>query len=128
MRQCEIDGCLNNSSYKFKGEKARRCAKHKEDNMRKASICCYPGCLTEGSYHLEGSKERYCALHKEDIMITNAGNKICEHPDCNKCAVFGDPGSKTKIYCRKHKNLDMINIDYERMKSRIIKKYEASKN
>jgi hypothetical protein len=101
---CEAEGCATRASYGLPGEKARWCAKHKDEGALDlgARRCEAGGCATRASYGLPGEKARWCAKHKDEGAL-DLGARRCEAGGCATRASYGLPGEKAR-WCAKHKD------------------------
>lgn len=87
----------------------RYCAKCKMPEMKNLSArrCDQEGCHLFPAYGFKITRATRCKAHKLPGMINRAAAK-CRN--CHLFASFNFEGQKSRIYCRKHKKVGMINL------------------
>jgi hypothetical protein len=111
-RQCHIQDCTSRASYGKEGEKATRCAQHKDPDMIDLvhPKCREDGCNKQPTYSFVGEKKRlYCVSHAKEGMV-DIKHERCDYDGCATRPNFNFPGETKPIRCEQHKLPDMINI------------------
>ena len=111
-RRCKNDGCKTIANYNFPGEKkAIYCAKHKHEDMvslRRSNVCMYPKCNIRATFGTNANKSMFCAKHKSFYRKMN--QKKCNVDGCNTVPSFNFITKKIPLFCKKHKQENMINV------------------
>lgn len=113
-KRCVHEGCTTRPYFGIKGERASRCAMHKEPDMVDVvhKRCAHPGCTKQPVFGIEGERESRCALHKEPDMV-DVKNKQCVHEGCIAHPSFGIEGERAS-HCVVHKDPGMVDVKHER--------------
>jgi len=113
--KCSEDKCNKRPNFNFSTEKkAIYCSEHKKDNM---IDIIHPKCYENTCFkipiynYLTEKNGLYCFEHKLAEMI-NVTSKKCRKKKCITNAIFGLP-DKFPIYCKSHKEPNMINLILE---------------
>uniref|UniRef100_A0A7S4L5M6 Uncharacterized protein n=1 Tax=Guillardia theta TaxID=55529 RepID=A0A7S4L5M6_GUITH len=127
---CEVEGCGRQASFAFKGERTgKRCGQHRKTkhiDVRHRQICGYLDCMKRACFGtVADSKPRWCARHRgpDDVPITRMR---CCHAGCETHPVYGDPTTRKREFCFKHKASHHIKLNTK--KQSIVRKelYAAS--
>ena len=113
-KKCSYEGCSIRPNYYVPNNKLNQfCAKHKTSDMISLSNkpkCKNNECNTIANYNYKTEIiGEYCNIHKLENMV-RIGNKKnnCLYEGCKISASYGNPDSKHKLYCTKHKLHDMV--------------------
>ena len=107
-KTCDRAGCRIIPSYAKPGEKAHRCAEHKDIGMVdvKNKTCDRAACTVQPVYAKPGEKAHRCAEHKEPNMV-NVKDKTCDRAGCTTVANYGLPGHQP-TNCAQHRDKGMM--------------------
>jgi hypothetical protein len=64
---CSVEGCRKIPSFGYEGERATRCARHRQEGMENvlSRRCEAEGCRTQPSFGYEGERASRCFHHRE---------------------------------------------------------------
>jgi len=121
VKLCEEEECRTSAGYNFRDANGKRfCSAHKQPGMidKAHPLCIY---VDENGTHCEknpsrgfaGEKAKYCEPHSkffDNIEIISSGLCKWKNGDekCFQRASFNIQGKKTGVYCKKHKEENMI--------------------
>lgn len=71
--------------------------------------CRQEGCSIRASFNFSGHPARCCKEHSVEGMV-NVYACLCRHEDCTTIAYYNLRGETERIYCAKHKLLEMVNV------------------
>jgi len=102
--------CARCAIYNIKGEQAKYCSIHKNDNMTNviSKRCEHEGCDRFAIYGERRAVPKYCSKHKKYIMKNVFNN--CVFESCTTSACFNYREKYKGLYCSVHKLDNMINV------------------
>lgn len=108
--KCIHEECTNNAAYGYRDiNKKQYCNEHKKEKMfnLERKKCKYDKCQKYASFGLD--KKQYCIDHKDDHMIF-INKRKCKFDGCDISPSYGEPGTKSRLYCTRHKGHGMIRL------------------
>ncbi len=113
INNCAKENCFQRGLYHCEHEKkGRYCFQHKEDDMisvHKNKSCVVVECEKRARYdYLDSAGQKYCSMHKKPGMANLHNN--CKFLHCLKQGCYNYSGEKKGIYCKEHKDLEMISV------------------
>jgi len=112
---CKVDGCHRQASFAFKGEKTgTHCGQHRKAehiDIRHKRTCEHVECMRRACFgSLGDAKPRWCAKHRgvDDHPISRMR---CCHAGCHTHPVYGDPVTRKREFCLKHKSIHHIKLN-----------------
>lgn len=113
-RTCDYPGChKTRPTFGFPGQPRTKCSDHKEYGMYSRKLCIDKDCTISASYGPSGGVVSHCKKHKiEGHTLIN--NRKCDHENCDKQPVFGDPATGDASYCKTHAPEGYIDVRNKR--------------
>ncbi len=117
--RCEIPGCKNSRSHRYKGKKLTRCGQHKETDMidTKHTKCDDEKCDQDACYGIPGNKPTKCKGHKVAGMIKHPNRRCNTRSGGKRCREIATHGDDEPEHCEKHMKTHEFNLVENKCKS-----------
>ncbi len=110
-----VDCDLVRPYFNYPGEKALYClpcsVKYPGMVNVKGTKCVTETCNKKPSFNYPGLKPQFCKGCAKEGMV-NTNNKQCLFDDCTSAPNFNLPGKKGGIYCSKHAQPNMVDVNH----------------
>lgn len=113
--KCSFQTCTTQASFGFPGEKACRCASHREDGMVDIAhvkcLCHAQGCGKRANFAHPGGVAQFCKDHMVGGMV-DVNHSSCIQPGCANRGTYRFLNQDVSgMYCREHAKPGMIMLD-----------------